>query len=141
MASVASPDVDPGLRDGDYVAFYGAYLCTSCMAYAIGITLSRRRDAYGTAAENLGRATNMIWRPSPGLTRVYEDVPEHIAAAATEAFECHAGDHFRASILLARSVIEATAKEKGITKGRLVDKARPAVHGPRPLGSSSLRRR
>ncbi|MCX6470906.1 MAG: DUF4145 domain-containing protein [Corynebacteriales bacterium] len=56
------------------------------------------------------------------MTKSYTDVPPHIANAATEAFECHGRQHFRASILLARSVIEATAKEKGIDSGPLAVK-------------------
>ncbi|ORW43335.1 hypothetical protein AWB90_18250 [Mycobacterium paraense] len=61
----------------------------------------------------------ILWKPSPGETQAYPDVPTHIAEAATEAFESHAGQHYRASILLARAVIEATAKQAGITTGNL----------------------
>lgn len=119
LAAIATSEDDPKLRAPYLLAFYGAYQCTSCKAFAVGITVATRRDAYGTPADNLNRATKMIWQPSPGMTRTYEDVPPHIADAATEAYECHAQQHFRASILLARSVIEATAKEKGIVKGTL----------------------
>lgn len=65
---------------------------------------------------------DFTWRPRANDTQSYQDVPTHIADAATEAFECHSGGHYRAAILLSRSVIEATAKEKGITTGNLKSK-------------------
>ncbi|MGV0812737.1 DUF4145 domain-containing protein [Mycolicibacterium boenickei] len=62
------------------------------------------------------------WVPTAGATHKYPDVPAHIADAATEAYECHSAQHYRAAILLARAVIEATAKDKGVTKGNLYAK-------------------
>ncbi|SDR02350.1 protein of unknown function [Tsukamurella pulmonis] len=61
----------------------------------------------------------IIWHPTANSTRAYPDVPEHIASPATEAFECCAAGHLRAAIILARAVIEATAKDKDITTGQL----------------------
>ncbi|MGV9976734.1 DUF4145 domain-containing protein [Micromonospora wenchangensis] len=52
----------------------------------------------------------------------FPDVPEHIAGAANEAYECYSIKCYRAAALLARSVIEATAKEKGIAQGGLAAK-------------------
>ncbi|GAB20082.1 hypothetical protein GOEFS_105_00930 [Gordonia effusa NBRC 100432] len=101
---------------------YGAFQCSSCLIYSVGIAALHESDVWGSASEMLARSEIQVWRPSPGMTRSYEDVPTHIADAATEAYECHAQSHYRASILLARSVIEASAKEVGITKGRLIDK-------------------
>jgi hypothetical protein len=49
-------------------------------------------------------------------------VPSHIGEAADEAYRCLSIKAYRAAALLARSVVEATAKEKGITKGNLVAK-------------------
>jgi hypothetical protein len=63
--------------------------------------------------------TDFTWRASASDTKAYPDVPAHIAAAATEAFECHSDGHYRAAILLVRSVMEATAKHKGITSATL----------------------
>jgi hypothetical protein len=42
-------------------------------------------------------------------------VPAKIAAAASEANDCMTVDAFRGALLLARSVIEAAAKDKGMT--------------------------
>jgi hypothetical protein len=49
-------------------------------------------------------------------------VPTEIAAAASEANDCMTVDAYRGSVLLARSVIEATAKDKGMTNGSLMTK-------------------
>lgn len=94
------------------------------------------------------RGDELGWRPSAAESRSYPNVPEHIAAAATEAFECQSCDHYRGAILLARAVIEATAKDRGITTGTLHDKIesmaaagvirnviKDAAHGVRQLGN------
>jgi hypothetical protein len=94
------------------------------------------------------RGDELRWRPSVTETADYPDVPAHIAAAATEAYECHSCEHYRGSIMLARAVIEATAKDKGITNGTLYNKIeamaadglirtmiKDAAHGVRELGN------
>jgi hypothetical protein len=62
------------------------------------------------------------WAPKVGVGREYPDVPEHIAAAASEAHECQSIGAHRAAVMLARAVMEATAKNKGITNGPLFTK-------------------
>lgn len=62
------------------------------------------------------------WLPKGGLGREFPDVPDHIAAAADEAFRCRSIDALRGAVILCRTVIEATAKEKGIQKGNLAAK-------------------
>lgn len=52
----------------------------------------------------------------------YPDVPEAIARAAREAHQALAASAPRASVVMARATIEATAKDKGITSGNLVSK-------------------
>ncbi|OMC28191.1 hypothetical protein A5739_02925 [Mycobacterium colombiense] len=94
------------------------------------------------------RGDQLQWHPSVTETASYPDVPGHIAEAATEAYECDSDQHYRAAIMLARAVIEATAKDKGITTGTLYDKIealatagliramiRDAAHGVRELGN------
>lgn len=63
-----------------------------------------------------------IWSPSVGSQKTYPDVPERIAETASEAQECHANRAFRAAVLLARTVVESTAKAKGIGSGNLYAK-------------------
>ncbi|MBI9114298.1 DUF4145 domain-containing protein [Sanguibacter suaedae] len=67
-------------------------------------------------------ATNLEWHPSKVEGKQFPDVPEHIASAADEAYRCFSISALRAAILLGRSVVEATAKDKGIVKGTLATK-------------------
>ncbi|MFJ4036802.1 DUF4145 domain-containing protein [Microbacterium sp. NPDC090007] len=65
---------------------------------------------------------DITWLPRRGDAPEFPDVPEHIERAAKEAHSCFSINAFMASILMARTVVEATAKEKGITSGRLIQK-------------------
>lgn len=76
----------------------------------------------GGTVETDSLAIRAYWPESAITPQSFPDVPEHIAQAASEAHHCHARQLHRAAVLLARSVVEATAKERGITQGRLVDK-------------------
>lgn len=49
----------------------------------------------------------------------FPDVPEPLAAAASEAHVCLDALSPRGAVAIARSVVEAIAKDKGITKGSL----------------------
>jgi hypothetical protein len=104
-----------------------AFRCGVCHTISVGIAkapshvVGRSLGDWVDSDGNLSDA-DFTWRPSASDTKNYPDVPTHIADAATEAFECHSDGHYRAAILLARSVIEATAKEKGITTGNLKNK-------------------
>lgn len=49
-------------------------------------------------------------------------MPTSINQAASEAYACYSIGSYRAAALLARTVIEAVAKDKGITSGSLVSK-------------------
>lgn len=52
----------------------------------------------------------------------FPDVPQSIASAANEAHLCLSADASRAAVAMARAVVEATAKDKGITTGNIVSK-------------------
>jgi hypothetical protein len=62
------------------------------------------------------------WEPKAVLGKRFPDVPSEIGAPASETFECFSIGAYRAAVLLARSVIEASAKAKGITTGSLYEK-------------------
>jgi hypothetical protein len=67
-------------------------------------------------------AEKVKWHPRwerDGTT--FPDVPPSIADVATEATACHGAGHYRAAVMLARGVIEATAKTRGVT-GNLFQK-------------------
>ena len=50
------------------------------------------------------------------------DVPGHIAKAASEAHRCRSIGAIMSAVLMARTVVEAIAKEKGVTTGSLFQK-------------------
>ncbi|WP_199796475.1 DUF4145 domain-containing protein [Pseudonocardia dioxanivorans] len=52
----------------------------------------------------------------------YPDVPEHIGSAASEAHRSMVANCYRGAVILARAVIEATAKNNGITSGNIASK-------------------
>jgi hypothetical protein len=113
-------------EDGNHRAVVVAYQCSVCNGISVGIVTTPLQTAPNLSQwidnqRNLSD-DDFTWRPTASDTRTYQDVPTHIADAATEAFECHSSGHYRAAILLSRSVIEATAKEKGITTGNLKSK-------------------
>jgi hypothetical protein len=104
-----------------------AYRCGVCTAISVAIAEAPAQligPSLGSWIDSDGNLSDahLTWRPSAGDTKDYQDVPAHIADAATEAFECHSDGHYRAAILLARSVIEATAKDKAIASGNLQSK-------------------
>ncbi len=57
--------------------------------------------------------------PKEGSYPAFPDVPAAIAEAASEAHACLGIGAARAAVALARAVVEAVAKDQGITKGTL----------------------
>ncbi|MEU4320968.1 DUF4145 domain-containing protein [Nocardia fluminea] len=99
------------------------FQCASCRWPVLGVHI--RRGSQG--ATRLEIVDNLIeaefdWYPSQPTGKRFPDVPAHIAEAAKEATGCLSVGHRRAAVILARGVVEATAKEKGITKGTLAAK-------------------
>jgi hypothetical protein len=68
-----------------------------------------------------GERIDRMW-PQHAEGKSFDDVPDHIAQAADEAYRCQSIGACRAAVLLARAVIEATAKDKGIVVGSLLQK-------------------
>lgn len=56
------------------------------------------------------------------LGQHFAAVPEHIAGAAGEAHRCRSINALMSSVLMARTVVEAVAKEKGVASGSLFQK-------------------
>lgn len=52
------------------------------------------------------------WIPTIGIGKEYSDVPEAVANAASEAYECFSIGAYRATVIMARSVLEAIATER-----------------------------
>jgi hypothetical protein len=102
----------------------GCFRCDGCQALniAVAVGFPGNQDPLTW----LVKRKNKEWLPKPPRmipVKTFPDVPVEIAAAASEAHRCRlVANANRAAILLARSVIEATAKDKGITGGSLYSK-------------------
>jgi hypothetical protein len=94
--------------------------CANCGRMSMGVALAGASGVDYKA--QFAASRDIEWFPKTGQSPEVEDVPEHIAAAAKEAYACASINARMASILMSRTVVEATAKAKGITNGRLVQK-------------------
>jgi hypothetical protein len=97
-----------------------AYRCDECSF----LSLAFRGASAGSHLANTRHHLEQqpTWLPAVGASPDFPDVPEDIAAAASEAYGCQSIGAHRGAVMLARSVIEATAKAKGFTTGLLFHK-------------------
>ena len=98
----------------------GIAICDNCGRASLGVT-----NTYPSAVSpsaSFERATTLTWYPASGESPDFNDVPVEIAAAAKEAHAAASINAVMAAILMARTVVEASAKDKGITKGNLFQK-------------------
>ncbi|MFF1571370.1 DUF4145 domain-containing protein [Leifsonia sp. NPDC058292] len=73
-------------------------------------------------ADEAQATKTLEWWPKVGVAPAVEDVPASIARAAREAYSSASVGNHMAAILLARTVVEATARDKGISGGTLSSK-------------------
>ncbi len=109
-----SPLFTVSVGDGAFVR-EAAYLCPNCarmvIAWEHGGSRNSRDDE--NEAQTHRWAWNAQFIPGHRDSQQFPDVPVHIGQAATEATLCFSAGAYRAVGALARSVIEATAKDKG----------------------------
>lgn len=103
------------------------YICDSCEAFSVAQIEDDDLPNAGTAPGAADRYfeepdSPISWLPVRVLGKRFVDVPDATANAASEAYACYSICSYRAAILLARAVVEAVAKNKGITKGSLASK-------------------
>jgi hypothetical protein len=102
----------------------GCFRCDGCGA--LNIAIGKGRPGTQDPLDWLASRSNLSWQPQTAPETPehhFPDVPSQIADAASEAYACREfADGCRAAVLLARSVIEATAKDKGVTEGGLFAK-------------------
>ena len=101
-----------------------AVKCDNCQRILIARGVYNDKPSGGTSALGMldRDAYGVTWFPRAGETKEFSDVPAHIAAAASEAYECFSIQAYRAAVAMSRAVVEATAKEKGISNGTLYNK-------------------
>jgi hypothetical protein len=104
------------------------YSCDGCQHYSVAYGYSYSRDPDDPHDPNVGDIwfkRNLRWvRWWPPKKRHVDlsDVPRDLADTAREAYLCLSVGALRAALPLARAVIEATAKTKGITDGLVYQK-------------------
>lgn len=102
--------------------FQGVATCDNCGMASVA---NRERDDWEqphTAEGSLANSDTLDWHPRTVASPGFADVPDHIARAAKEAHEAKSINALMAAILMARTVVEATAKERGIATGNLIKK-------------------
>jgi hypothetical protein len=103
-----------------------AAACSHCSELMIASYESVKSGLASANSREVGDAIrdtySVQWTPRTAGSFKYPFVPEHIARAAEEAHQDAQINNFMSAILMARTTVEATAKDKGITKGRLVEK-------------------
>lgn len=123
MTPLTRPHVVSGAQ-GAYQAVQSAFSCNNCQKLSIGSTVVPLNARIPSAVDYTWWDDKKLlrWTPEKVGGREFPDVPQHVAGAADEAFRCRNIDALRSAILLARSVIEATCKDHGVTKGSLAQK-------------------
>lgn len=132
----------------DECELMAVYRCDECRHLSAAYALAAAPMLGGNEQYRSYLDRSPTWLPATPADRRFPDVPRNIEAAASEAYECQGLGAHRAAVLLARSVIEATAKAKGFTKGLLWQKinalfeadlvrehVRDAAHEVRHLGN------
>lgn len=121
MAVRTDPQAVPSPYPGTY-AYTATFQCSSekCARLSIGTIV--RGTAYASPKSEMLRDPDIEWEPRSIRQRTFVDVPEQIASTASEAHACLSIQAYRGAVALARAVVEATAKDKGIIKGPLVAK-------------------
>jgi Domain of unknown function (DUF4145) len=123
--------VEPAVGQAVFTNLMACFRCDGCKALNIrsmwtGDIVKPDLDAAGIAEmlteEWSFPLADTRWYPVDTRGKRYPDLPAEIAAAASEAHKCMAVEAYRGAVLLARSVIEATAKDKGVATGTLVTK-------------------
>lgn len=107
------------------VALTATYRCAQCKQLSVARSPNHEADSLRYSDQDGLRQLieyDGAWLPARGSSPDYPDVPIEIARAAMEAHACHSIGANRAAVQVARSVIEATAKARGITKGWLLEK-------------------
>lgn len=100
-----------------------AFRCSSenCNRLSIGWSVLYQVSAVNIARDRLAEG-NVDWEPLRIRRPAFPDVPAEIAATASEAHACLGIGAARGAVALARAVVEATAKAKGITASGIVGK-------------------
>lgn len=122
MQTVHTSEVGSAAGWGQHQPVDMVFRCDGCGH--LSVATGRREDVPFTS----NGSTRLVvdgpdaWYPRQVRKRVFDDVPKAIASMAIEAHECLDIGANRGAVALARAVVEATAKDRGITGGSLEKK-------------------
>jgi hypothetical protein len=112
--------VGPLMSDPGWYLAWMVYRCPGCGSLNLAQGATNTDFFYN---EQPFEFIAQAWYPQSPLTKVYPDsVPPQIAKAAVEAHGCLSVGHHQAAVAMARTTVEAIAKAKGTTHGKLVEK-------------------
>lgn len=128
---------------------YAAALeCSHCHDINIVHFHASRNNPAGSFASIEGGWGTLNWFPKRVSAPEFDQVPEHIATPAREAYVARDAGAPRAAIMTARAVIEAVAKDHKVIDGTLnqkinelakqgiiLDRTREAAHALRGIGN------
>ncbi|MFG3244185.1 DUF4145 domain-containing protein [Streptomyces sp. NPDC048157] len=119
MAMQTDPKSVPAQAGYVYTA---TFQCSNETCLRLSIGTIWRKSNFTNPKSEMPREPVLEWEPKTIRRRSFDDVPQQIAAAASEAHACLSISAYRGAVALARAVVEATAKDHGIVKGPLVAK-------------------
>ncbi|MFJ4851442.1 DUF4145 domain-containing protein [Streptomyces sp. NPDC088733] len=111
----------PGYVANRRYTYTAAFTCANENCERISVAWRFQSTAYTNPKVEFLR-DELFWHPAKVSRPEYPGVPDQIAGTASEAHACLSIQAYRGAVALARAVVEATAKEKGITGGPLVQK-------------------
>ncbi|MET7475083.1 DUF4145 domain-containing protein [Streptomyces sp. NPDC005648] len=108
--------------ESDWLTAMAAFVCANEKCRRLSIGWGKIfRHGQGTLKEKLATA-DLKWEPVHTRRPNFDDVPAEIASTASEAHACLSIGAARGAVALARAVVEATAKAKGISTEGIVHK-------------------
>jgi hypothetical protein len=111
-----------GIRVGGSRTIQGVAVCDNCRRASVAFR-SVSSVEQGSVIEKLEDHSRVLtWYPQRGVAPEFPDVPESITTAAREAHTANSIGASMAAILMARTVVEASAKAKTVTSGNLLSK-------------------
>lgn len=123
---IGVPNYDRGIPRDAHSYCEQSLNCDSCGRMSVFYV--REAKGVGTRAQNSqmeifwNGASADFWSPKWVTGQSFDDVPEHIAEAASEAHKIFAIDAVRSAVLMSRAVIEATCKDHDVSSGSLATK-------------------
>ncbi|OAV59859.1 hypothetical protein A6F49_13955 [Enteractinococcus helveticum] len=100
--------------------------CSACLGRSIAFTVIGESPARAAQLDDVEE----FWRENKPADvapqwvegKIFKHVPKYIAKAASEAYKCHGIGAYMSAILMARTSIEAAAKDNKVESGSLATK-------------------